>query len=57
MTVSDFLEQCGVLRANTIDELFDVARVLDRCPLPYGNRVAINNAFAKNPTLADFSAP
>jgi acetyl coenzyme A synthetase (ADP forming)-like protein len=41
VTVSAFLEQCGVLRANTIEELFDVARALDRSPLPEGNRVAI----------------
>jgi len=41
VTVSAFLEQCGVLRANTIEELFDVARALDRCPLPAGRRVAI----------------
>ena len=36
VTVSAFLEQCGVLRADTIEELFDVARALDRCPLPAG---------------------
>ncbi len=41
VTVSAFLEQCGVLRANTIEELFDMARALDRCPLPAGDRVAI----------------
>ncbi|HEX6901795.1 MAG TPA: acetate--CoA ligase family protein [Thermoanaerobaculia bacterium] len=41
VTVSAFLDQCGVLRANTIEELFDVARALDRCPLPQGDRVAI----------------
>lgn len=41
VTVSAFLEQCGVLRANTIEELFDTARALDRCPLPAGDRVAI----------------
>jgi acetate---CoA ligase (ADP-forming) len=41
VTVSAFLEQCGVLRANTIEELFDVARALDRCPLPAGVRVGI----------------
>ncbi len=41
VTVSAFLDQCGVLRADTIDELFDVARALDRCPLPSGPRVAI----------------
>jgi len=41
VTVSAFLDQCGVLRANTIEELFDVAQALDRCPLPAGDRVAI----------------
>jgi len=41
VTVSAFLDQCGVLRATTIEELFDVARALDRCPLPRGHRVAI----------------
>ncbi|HEX6202752.1 MAG TPA: CoA-binding protein, partial [Thermoanaerobaculia bacterium] len=41
VTVSAFLEQCGVLRVNTIEELFDVARAFDRCPLPAGNRVAV----------------
>jgi len=39
--VSAILAQCGVLRANTISELFDIARALDRCPLPQGDRVAI----------------
>ncbi|HEX6199854.1 MAG TPA: CoA-binding protein, partial [Thermoanaerobaculia bacterium] len=41
VTVSAFLEQCGVVRANTIEELFDLAVALDRCPLPRGHRVAI----------------
>jgi acetyl coenzyme A synthetase (ADP forming)-like protein len=41
VTVQAFLDQCGVLRADTIEELFDVARALDRCPLPAGERVAI----------------
>jgi acetyl coenzyme A synthetase (ADP forming)-like protein len=41
VTVSAFLDRCGVVRANTIEELFDVARALDRCPLPAGDRVAI----------------
>jgi len=41
VTVSAFLDQCGVLRANTIEELFDIARALDRSPLPAGNRVGI----------------
>lgn len=41
VTVSALLDQCGVLRANTIEELFDVCRALVRCPLPEGNRVGI----------------
>lgn len=41
VTVSAFLEQCGVIRADTIEELFDIARAFDRCPLPAGRRVAI----------------
>ncbi|HXO18414.1 MAG TPA: acetate--CoA ligase family protein [Thermoanaerobaculia bacterium] len=41
VTVSAFLDQCGVLRADTIEELFDVARALVRSPLPSGNRVGI----------------
>ena len=41
VTVSAFLDQCGVVRANTIEELFDLAVALDRCPLARGNRVAI----------------
>ncbi len=34
-------EQCGVLRANTIDELFDYATALSSQPLPVDHRVAI----------------
>ncbi|MEE8524958.1 MAG: acetate--CoA ligase family protein [Thermoanaerobaculia bacterium] len=41
VTISAFLEQCGVLRARSIEELFDLARAFDRCPLPAGKRVAI----------------
>lgn len=41
VTVSAFLEQCGVLRANTIEEMFDVARALARVPLPGGFKVGI----------------
>jgi acetyl coenzyme A synthetase (ADP forming)-like protein len=41
VTVSAFLDRCGVLRANTIEELFDIARAVDRCPLPAGDRVGI----------------
>ena len=41
LTDSAFLEHCGVLRADTIEELFDMARALARVPLPAGNRVGI----------------
>src|SRR5581483_10265352 len=34
-------EQCGVVRAQTIQELFDYARVFSRGPAPRGRRVAI----------------
>jgi acetyltransferase len=34
-------DQCGVLRANTIEELFDYAQAFINQPLPKGNRVAI----------------
>jgi acyl-CoA synthetase (NDP forming) len=49
--VSAFLEQCGVLRANTIEELFATAKALDRCPLSPGKRVAIltNAGGARHP--------
>jgi acetyltransferase len=33
--------QCGVMRADGMSELFDVANVFDDCNLPKGNRVAI----------------
>ncbi|MHA2601748.1 MAG: acetate--CoA ligase alpha subunit [Candidatus Thorarchaeota archaeon SMTZ1-83] len=33
--------QCGVMRADSMAELFDVANVFDDCNLPKGNRVAI----------------
>ncbi len=40
-TISAFLRSCGVVRVDTIEELFDTARAFDRCPLPAGHRVAI----------------
>jgi acetyltransferase len=33
--------QCGVLRANTIEEMFDFAMGLANQPLPHGDRIAI----------------
>ncbi|NIP58826.1 MAG: CoA-binding protein [Gemmatimonadetes bacterium] len=35
------LSQCGVLRADTVGELFDVAMAFGTLPMPRGNRVAI----------------
>ncbi len=35
------LEQCGVLRVTSIDELFDVAVALSHKPLPRGDRIAV----------------
>jgi acetate---CoA ligase (ADP-forming) len=40
-TVDALLAQSGVIRADTIDEMFDVASCLDLQPLPPGRRVAI----------------
>jgi acetate---CoA ligase (ADP-forming) len=34
-------EQCGVLRVNTVDRLFDLAQAFSRQPIPTGKRVAI----------------
>jgi acetyltransferase len=35
------LEQCGVIRVNTVEELFDLAMAFSKNPLPRGNRLAI----------------
>ena len=39
--VDAFLEQSGVIRVNTTDEMFDIARAFDMAKLPEGNRVGI----------------
>ncbi len=39
--VDALFEQCGVLRVNSIEELFDLAKAFDQQPVPKGNRVAI----------------
>ena len=39
--VDALFEQCGVIRVNSMEELFDVAEAFDRQPVPKGNRVAI----------------
>jgi acetyl coenzyme A synthetase (ADP forming)-like protein len=41
VAVDALFRQTGVIRVNTVDELFDTARVLVHQPLPAGNRVAI----------------
>jgi acetyltransferase len=35
------LEQCGVLRAHSIEDLFDMAVAFAHCPIPAGNHVVI----------------
>ena len=39
--VDALFRQCGVIRTDTIEELFDVARLLSQQPVPAGRRVAI----------------
>jgi acyl-CoA synthetase (NDP forming)/GNAT superfamily N-acetyltransferase len=39
--VDALFQQAGVIRADTLDELFDIAVLLAHQPLPQGNRVAI----------------
>ncbi len=41
VAVSALFKQSGVIRADTIDEMFDVAACLDLQPLPPGSRVGI----------------
>lgn len=41
VAVDALLEQAGVLRVDTVRELFDVAHALDTQPLPPGERVAV----------------
>jgi acetyl coenzyme A synthetase (ADP forming)-like protein len=39
--VTALFQHAGVIRTTTLEEMFDVAMLLDRQPLPDGNRVAI----------------
>ena len=41
LAVDGLFQQAGVIRADTIDEMFDLAMCLDLQPLPQGRRVAI----------------
>ncbi|MDD5544421.1 MAG: acetate--CoA ligase family protein [Acidobacteriia bacterium] len=41
IAIDALLEQCGVIRVNTVEELFDVAIGFSNNPIPRGSRVAI----------------
>lgn len=41
MAADALLKQCGVIRADSLLEMFETAKVFANCPLPKGNRVAI----------------
>lgn len=41
VSVDALFEQTGIIRVNTIEEMFDVANGLAKMPVPKGNRVAI----------------
>ncbi|MBZ0202859.1 MAG: acetate--CoA ligase family protein [Ignavibacteria bacterium] len=41
VVVDAFLEQGGVIRVSSTDEMFDIAKAFDRAKLPLGNRVGI----------------
>ncbi len=48
------LSQCGVWRADSVEELFDAALAFSKAPLPRGNRVAIlTNAGGPGIIIAD----
>jgi acyl-CoA synthetase (NDP forming) len=48
------LAQCGVLRADSVQELFDIAMALENQPIPAGGRVAIvTNAGGPGIIIAD----
>ncbi len=41
MAYDALFKQCGIIRADTINEMFDIAMGMANLPLPRGNRVAI----------------
>jgi len=52
--VGGLLRQCGVLRAETVEEMFDLAMAFSHQPIPAGNRVAIvTNAGGPGIIIAD----
>lgn len=54
LAIDDLLAQCGVLRAESIEELFDMAMAFEDLQSPKGNRVAIvTNAGGPGIIIAD----
>ncbi|MDP2959466.1 MAG: CoA-binding protein, partial [Longimicrobiales bacterium] len=54
VAIDALLAQCGVLRAGSVQELFDIAMALEEQPIPRGNRVAIvTNAGGPGIMIAD----
>ncbi|HSU15877.1 acetate--CoA ligase alpha subunit [Longimicrobium sp.] len=52
--IDALLRQCGVLRAETVEEMFDLAMAFSHQPIPRGNRVAIvTNAGGPGIIIAD----
>jgi acetyltransferase len=52
--IDALLRQCGVLRAETVEEMFDLAMAFAHQPVPRGNRVAIvTNAGGPGIIIAD----
>ncbi|HEX9939941.1 MAG TPA: CoA-binding protein, partial [Longimicrobium sp.] len=52
--IDALLRQCGVLRADTVEEMFDLAMAFSHQPIPRGNRVAIvTNAGGPGIIIAD----
>jgi acetyl coenzyme A synthetase (ADP forming)-like protein len=41
VATDDLLEQCGVIRVSTVEELFDLAMGFTKNPIPRGNRLGI----------------
>ncbi len=54
VAIDALLAQCGVLRAGSVEELFDIAMAMEEQPIPKGNRVAIvTNAGGPGIIIAD----
>lgn len=54
VATEELLAQCGILRADSIEDLFDFAMAFEGLPIPTGNRVAIiTNAGGPGIMIAD----